>query len=222
MQNNCISELSTQHVPSISAVNSTRLAEGSGIREEIVGGAAKSSAVRTSASALQLQMKWAASSLTAPQCLQDGSWTLPLVFLVLNLEAFLSSPLHPTSRRILKLFSLVIFTSPTVAAQWGAGFRSLRLQELRWYASHSSRNSRCTFNARNLCTCDFQTFGEGSARVLLSRVEKSWRLCLARRSWNLLTTPFTLLELALATRTLLEIDPEGRLAVATIKPRDCC
>ena len=38
-------------------VNSTGLAEGSGIREEIVGGAAKSSAVRTSASALQLQMK---------------------------------------------------------------------------------------------------------------------------------------------------------------------
>ena len=38
-------------------VNSTGLAEGSGIREEIVGGAAKSNAVRTSASALQLQMK---------------------------------------------------------------------------------------------------------------------------------------------------------------------
>ena len=57
MQNDCSSELSTQHVPSMSAVNSTGIAEGSGIREEIVGGATKSRAVRTSASALQVQMK---------------------------------------------------------------------------------------------------------------------------------------------------------------------
>ena len=60
----------------MSAVNFTGLAEGSGIREEIVGGTAKSSAARTSASALQCAVTNEVSSILIHRAAKLARWVM--------------------------------------------------------------------------------------------------------------------------------------------------
>ena len=66
-------------------------------------------------------MKWAGSSGSEWQSLQEGSPGDEEVRLVLNLEASSSNPSHPTSILILKLHLLVALRSLMVIDQCLAG-----------------------------------------------------------------------------------------------------
>ena len=130
---------------------------------------------------LQVAVKWCTSSASTWQILHRESPGSAPVVLLLKQAASSSRPSHPTRRQTWNRLpgSSCQLKVPTVTSQCGTRQSGFRSQELTWYSSLASVNSRRALNARCFFAWDFQADTVGR---LENRVARSGRLSSERRS----------------------------------------